>query len=97
MAKKSVLRRHSKWLPASAELRQALAVDDREYEHEPKRLDISTLDIDALPPVAITAEQKEVEQLRETLSERKIAWLSDDRVEDLRERLVEADAISKEV
>jgi len=96
MAKKTVLKRHSKWLPASAELRQALAVDDREYEREPKRLDISTLDIDTVPPVAITAEQQERDKLRSMLDERRIQWIDSDSIADLRERLIEADAIASE-
>jgi len=98
MAKKSVLKRHSKWLPASAELRQALTVDDREYERErePRTLDITSMEIAPPSSVAVEsrAEQKERDVLRLQLDERKIKWLDDDAVEDLRERLTEADAIA---
>ena len=99
MALKTVLRRHANWLPSSAELRQAMALDDRQFEaarpREPDVLDISALEITAPPaPKKVRKNgngngkpkvSKELPAARAAADEAGLLWQEGDSVDMLRE------------
>ena len=99
MALKTVLRRHANWLPSSAELRQAMALDDRQFEaarpREPDVLDISALEITAPPaPKKVRKNgngngkpkvSKELTAARAAADEAGLLWQEGDSVDMLRE------------
>lgn len=74
MAKKTVFKRLSKWIPQSPELREAIDYDNREYEAPtkaaPVEIDYTALELEPIEPKTETAsEEQPKDGLEEALSQ----------------------------
>lgn len=67
MAKKTVFRRHSKWLPFSSELQEAIAADDEDFEHSKPQIQVNAPALFSMPEDQVPgAEVPAIEASKET-------------------------------